>query len=400
MTREKIKTLRKPLKISLHLHKGRKLMYFRYIFGKSQRIEKDGKIIYRYKDGDKVDEYVTDLLWHKEPSNSKERQENKDTRKILEDTLEDKLYELRRGNYHLQSKDVKGRNVLDDLIEYANSTDKKYSKRTITQHISVHMHLRLFTRSQSISYDDITEEFCAEFLRYLKSDGVARMGKSLSESSVANYLNKFKVFLGIMLKKGYLMEYPANDVKVKKPKSKRKESLTGSELQMLINTDCTSPILKRWFLFSCFSGQAFAECLKMEWRDIIEEGGVTRIVGTRIKTNSDYVVPINNEAKFYLGKQGDSFKSHKVFSKLSYHGSNNRILSDWVRRAGIDKHITPHCGRNTFCRNYWVYGEKDIIALMQTLDHKDVTTTQRYLAGVIGSQYDTAVPSVGSYDLG
>jgi integrase len=69
---------------------------------------------------------------------------------------------------------------------------------------------------------------------------------------------------------------------------------------MLINTDCTSPILKRWFLFSCFSGQAFAECLKMEWRDIIEEGGVTRIVGTRIKTNIDYVVPINNEAKFYL----------------------------------------------------------------------------------------------------
>ena len=73
-------------------------MYFRYIFGKSQRIEKDGKIIYRYKDGDKVDEYVTDLLWHKEPSNSKERQENKDTRKILEDTLEDKLYELLRVN--------------------------------------------------------------------------------------------------------------------------------------------------------------------------------------------------------------------------------------------------------------------------------------------------------------
>ena len=67
--------------------------------------------------------------------------------------------------------------------------------------MSVHMHLRLFTRPQSISYDDITEEFYAEFLRYLKSDGVARMGKSLSESSVANYLNKFKVFLGIMLKK-------------------------------------------------------------------------------------------------------------------------------------------------------------------------------------------------------
>ena len=36
---------------------------------------------------------------------------------------------------------------------------------------------------------------------------------------------------------------------------------------------------------------------------------------------------------------------------------------------------------------------------MKTLDHKDVTTKQKYLAGVIGSQYYTAVTSVGSYDL-
>ena len=44
---------------------------------------------------------------------------------------------------------------------------------------------------------------------------------------------------------------------------------------------------------------------EMEWQDIYEEGGVTRIRGTRLKTNCDYVVPLNEQAKHYLGEQGN-----------------------------------------------------------------------------------------------
>lgn len=396
----KTSTLRKPIKISLHYHKSRKLWYFRYIFAPAQKFEKDGKIVYRYKQGDKVDEYVTDLTWHKKPSNGKEREENKKTQKLLEDTLQDKLHDLRRGKYHLQSKEVKGRNVLDDLKEYAESKDQNFAKKTLGQHITIIGHLEAFTQSSVISYDDLTEDFCREYLSYLKSDGVARMGKSLAPSSVENYFNKFKVFLGWALDRGYLMVYPADKVKVKKAKSKSKESLSSAELQMLINTSCASPILRRWFLFSCFSGQAFAESLKMEWRDIYVAEGVTRIKGTRIKTNSDYVVALNENAKYYLGEMPRGANpSDKVFAKLKYGANNNRHILDWCRKAGIDKHITPHCGRNTFARNYWENGDKDILALMQTLDHKDVTTTQRYLATVIGSQYNTPALSVGEFDL-
>ena len=391
--------LRKPIRISLHFHTGKQLWYFRYIFGKTERVEKDGRISYRYKNGEKVDQYVTDLNWHKEPSNSRERQENKDTEKTLKNELEDKLYDLRRGNYNLPSKEVKGRNVLDDLKEYANSSDKKYSTKTITQHMTIHKHLIVFTGSESISYDDITEDFCFAFLSYLNSDGIGRMGKNLSKGSVSSYFNKFKVFIGVMHKKGFLMSYPANDVKAKVPNSKSKESLTSVEVQALIKTPCASPILKRWFLFSCFSGQAHAECVAMEWRDIEERGGVTRIKGTRIKTNSDYVVPLNKEAMFYLGKQNGRHPNDRVFGKLIYHAYQNGLLREWVKDAGIDKNITPHCARNTFTANYWEFGEKDIIALMQCLDHKDVVTTQRYLGRVLGAQYDTPVPSVGNYEL-
>ena len=392
--------LRKPIKITLHYHKPRKLWYFRYIFAPAQRIEKDGKIVYRYKSGDKVDEYITDLPWHKEPSNAKERQENKNTKKLLEETLEDKLHEMRRGKYHLQAKEVKGRNVLDDLKDYAESKDQSFAKNTKGQHKTVITHLKAFTQSDVISYDDLTENFCREYLSYLKSDGVGRMEKSLSEASIENYLNKFKVFLGWALDRGYLMVYPANKVKAKRAKNKRKESLSADELQRLINAPCASPILRRWFLFSCFSGQAFAESLAMEWRDIYEAEGITRINGTRIKTNSDYVVPLNENAIHYIGEMPkNASPSTKVFAKLKYNGNNNGHLLEWVRKAGIDKHITPHCGRHTFARNYWENGNKDILALMQALDHKDISTTQRYLASVIGSQYNTPPLSVGEFDL-
>jgi len=390
---------RKPIKISLHYHSAKKIWYWRYIFAASEKVEKDGKFIYRYKKGDKQEIYINDINWHKDPKNAFERQQNKDTEKMLMQELETRKVELRQGRFNVQSKDVKNRNVLDDLIEYAYSSDNKYKQRTITQHMSIHKHIRTFIGSDSISYDDITEQFFVKYLSYLRSDGVGRMGKNLAETSIANYLNKFKVFISKMQKKGYLLEYPATNVKVKKPKAKPKQSLSGEELQRVIKTPCASPILKRWFLYSCFSGQAHRECMEMEWQDIYEEGGVTRVRGTRIKTNSDYVVPLNEQAKHYLGEQGNRKPTDKVFDKLIYHGNNNRHILDWMKAAGITKHITPHCARHTFTRNYWEHGDKDIIALMQILDHKDVTTTQRYLGAVIGSQYDTAVPSVGSYDL-
>tara|TARA_B110000977_G_C11043293_1_gene479600 strand:+ start:103 stop:1302 length:1200 start_codon:yes stop_codon:yes gene_type:complete len=395
----KSKILRKPIKISLHYHKAKNKWFFKYIFNKAKRIERDGKIKYGFDKGDSVVEYVNDLEWYGKPNNSMERQANKETEKLLLETLADKQHEMRRGKYHLQSKDVKGRNVLDDLEDYAKSNDNNYSKQTITQHMSIHKHLKTFTNSDTFSYNDITTEFCSEYLSYLKSDGIGRMGKNLAESSIANYLNKFKVFLGVAHKKGYLVEYPATDVKVKKPKNSRKETLDSKELQKLINTSCANPEFRRFFLFSCFSGQAFAECLKMEWSDVYKAEDVTRIRGTRLKTNSDYVVPLNTEAKYYLGSLERRQPNHKVFSKLTYSGNNNRHLIEWVRKAGIDKHITPHCARHTFTRNYWENGNKDIIALMQILDHKDVSTTQRYLSSVIGSQYSTPPPSLGDFNI-
>ena len=41
---------------------------------------------------------------------------------------------------------------------------------------------------------------------------------------------------------------------------------------------------------------------------------------------------------------------------------------------------------------------KDVIALMEILDHKDISTTQRYLTSLLGKNYDKPKPHIGNFN--
>lgn len=387
---------RKPTKVSLYYHPVSKLWYWRYIFGKSQKIvdESTGKVKYK---PNKEDVYITDFEWYPEPKNARERQVNKETEQELELLLKEKQVEIKKGKYSLLAKAVNDRNVFDDFVDYY--TNKDYQKRTRLQHESILYHLRKYSGVELLAYSDITVEFMEGFLDYLNEEGTARLGKALASTSVANYFNKFKVFLGVMVDKGYLKSHPAQKVVAKKGKPKRKVSLTKEELQQLIKTECPNPVLRKFFLFSCLSGQAVAECTAMEWRDIEESNGSYTLIGTRVKTNSDYRIALSPTAVKVLGERKG--EHDKVFRGFKYSANNNRHLIDWCRAAGITKHITPHAARHTFARLWWENpaNGKDILVLMQILDHKDVTTTQRYLSSLIGSATAMPTPSIGDFEV-
>ena len=388
--------LRKPSKVSLLYHKSQKLWYWRYTFGKSQKVvdESTGKVKYK---ANKEDVYITDFEWYPEPNNGRERQANKETEQELELLLKKKQVEIKEGKYSLLAKSVNDRNVLDDFVDYYEN--KGYKDKTRKQHETILYHLKIYTNVSYLTYSDLTEEFMVGFLDYLKEEGTARKGKALADTSVSNYFNKFKVFLGQMVDRGYLKNHPAQKVVAKKGKAKRKTSLTAEELQSLINTENDNPALRKFFLFSCFSGQAMAECLAMEWRDIEESNGTYTLLGTRIKTNSDYRIALDPSAVKLLGVRRNDHD--KVFRGLKYSANNNLQLLQWCKDAGISKHVTPHVGRSTFARLWWENpaNNKDILVLMQILDHKDVSTTQRYLASLIGSANTMPTPSIGEFDI-
>ncbi|MTT07048.1 tyrosine-type recombinase/integrase, partial [Proteus mirabilis] len=52
-------------------------------------------------------------------------------------------------------------------------------------------------------------------------------------------------------------------------------------------------------------------------------------------------------------------------------------LRDWLKAAGITKHITFHCFRHTFATLQLFYGT-DIYTVSKLLGHRELKTTQIY----------------------
>ena len=64
-------------------------------------------------------------------------------------------------------------------------------------------------------------------------------------------------------------------------------------------------------------------------------------------------------------------------------------LEVWLRKAGIDKHLTPHSMRHTFATH--LYGAtSDLLVVQRALGHADVSTTQIY-THLIDSQLEDAL---------
>ena len=153
----------------------------------------------------------------------------------------------------------------------------------------------------------------------------------------------------------------------------RKESLTIEELKKLNQTPCKIPVLKQAALFSCLTGLRISDVLRLKWENlrIGSDGGY--VIEYRIKkTGAEQKLPISEEAYELCGERntGTVFKGLR-YSIIGYN------LKEWLKTAGIDKHITFHCLRHTFASLEVSMGTS-IYTVSKMLGHKNVATTQIY----------------------
>ena len=92
------------------------------------------------------------------------------------------------------------------------------------------------------------------------------------------------------------------------------------------------------------------------------------------KTKHDVVIPLSDEAKKWLPKPGGY---QEPFFNLPAPSTICLILSNWVKAAGINKHITFHCARHTFATMMLTLGS-DIYTTSKLLGHNHVATTEIY----------------------
>ena len=205
--------------------------------------------------------------------------------------------------------------------------------------------------------------------------------KRLNDGNISLYLDMYHK--GARKKEGRPLidrnPFKLLDAKEKPQKnSSIREFLTIEEVKQLMATPCRYDIVKRAFLFSCFTGLRYSDIKSLLWSEIRKaaDGRTLFLEHPQVKTRKIVTVPLSEEALKWMPKQQKD-KEH-VFHQLQITSTTVEvILGEWMKEAGIEKHITYHCSRHTAATMLLTLGA-DLYTVSKILGHSSIKMTEVY----------------------
>lgn len=315
-------------------------------------------------------EYL-DYYLYNTPIGQAQKQHNSENLKSAEAVQAQRILEVQNGKYGFSNLHKLNTNFLE---YFKKLTEERYSSiGNYGNWDSTLKHLKKYANS-STTFRDVTTEFCEGFkLHLLKTE--TKSGKLLSKNAASSYYNKFRAALNQAFDDKIINENPAKRSKGIKTEETHREYLTKEELLALMKAECRYDVLRRAFLFSCFTGLRWSDINELTWGKIQEFDGGIRIQYTQKKTKGVEYLDIPREAIKYLGERQNP--ADRIFMGLKYSDYMNTALSRWVLKAGITKEITFHCARHTYATLMLTEGV-DIFTVSKLLGHRELKTTQIY----------------------
>lgn len=268
----------------------------------------------------------------------------------------------------------------EDFLAYF----KKMCKGKAQKWEIVYRHFENFVKGKC-TFGEITVDLCKRFGEYLLTAKNLRIThRKLSRNSVAGYFSTFRGLLKVAYRDKLIKENINDFLEKIEWEDVRKEFLTQEELMKLAETPCKHSVLKQASLFSCLTGLRISNIENLTWDNIqyAQDMGLCIRIRTQ-KTSTEATLPISEEALTLCGPRGEG----KVFKGLS-RSMINVPLKNWIKEAGIKKHITFHCFRHTYATLQIAAGT-DIYTVSKMLTHKNVTTTQIYADLVSSKKRET-----------
>lgn len=323
------------------------------------------------------------LYLEPEKGNPTIKQMNKQTLAIAEKVRVERLHQLQNESFGIKKPTKMYLNFNIFFLELWE--ERKRTGVNFASWDSVYKQLNNFNKK--ILFTEITERLMEEFKAYLL--------QRLHQNSASQYFNIFKHSVHEAFRRKLIKENPADTVKFIKEVETHREYLTKEEIERLIEAECIYDILKRAFLFSCFTGLRWSDINKLTWKEIREVDDVHHIVYSQKKTKHSEVLPISNSAVKLMGERKED--EDRVFSGLRYSAYMNTALLQWCLRAGITKHITFHCGRHSNAILLLNNGV-DIYTVSKMLGHKELKTTSVY-AKVLNETKIEAINKLPVFDI-
>jgi integrase len=244
-------------------------------------------------------------------------------------------------------------------------------------------HVKLYQKNDML-LKDVSKQFCEGFAQYL------RKCNKINQNSAHTYFTRFKIAVRSAYEDEFIPRNYTENITIRKTESRR-EYLTIDELKLIHLNPYVNEGVKRAFIFSCFTGLRLSDILKLRFSNIIDESGRKYIAFVDKKTKEFNKIALHPTAEALFEIEKNDHDTDKVFnlpceSTIRYH------IKNMVIKAGIQKHITPHCGRHTFA-TLSINNGIDLYTLSKYLGHNDVKVTQIY-AKLIDKTKDEAINKI------
>ena len=166
----------------------------------------------------------------------------------------------------------------------------------------------------------------------------------------------------------------------------RKDVLSLEEIQALINChyENENPMVRRAFIFRFYCGLRFCDVKDLTYKNIDYSNKLLKFEQNKTKGHSSasgVVIPLNDGLLSIIGEApADRNKDILIFDLPTYE-SCSKSLRRWVKRAGINKHISQHCARHSFAVNILNNGA-NIKTVASLLGHSGLKYPEKYTRAV------------------
>lgn len=314
------------------------------------------------------------------------------------DTVKMKIYEVQdrmvRNNEDISALSVK-RKFLDKgkttyyllevfeehNLEIASLVGKGYSLSTVKKYGYTLNHIKAYLKFKRIKGDIpikwVDYNFVSGFETYLKSE------KNCGHNTTVKYMVNFKKIIRRALANKWMKDDPFAKWKGSW-KFQEREFLSQKELRKIEKKKIKIQRLDQVrdvFVFSCYTGLAFADIKKLNTSDLVEGDGTRRWIKTRRqKTNSLSRIPLLSVPENILKK----YKTHPyvesgngILPVLSNQKFNS-YLKEIADICKIRKNLTTHIARHTFATTVTLGKGVPIETVSSMLGHNSLKTTQIY----------------------
>ena len=167
--------------------------------------------------------------------------------------------------------------------------------------------------------------------------------------------------------------------KEKLPKTKaERDFLTREEVKQMATAPSVNELVRRAFMFSCFTGLRFSDVSSLTWGNIKQTSlGLVISLRAMQKTGRSLNVPLNNSALEWMPERNKQPLNQKVFAGLVTVGQCDRVLKQMAKAVGITKNVSFHTARHTFATNALAAGG-DLYTVSKLLGHQSIESTQIY----------------------